>query len=65
MHALSQSMPLGAVRIIPADRIGAFELTADRARRTTKASSNGTDAALVDAHEQDDRTKLWSPIGTT
>ena len=59
LDVLRQLLHLGLVRITHAGRVSALELSADRARRTAKAFGNGTDAALVVAHEHDDRTILW------
>ena len=50
------------VGIIHAGGVCALEFAADRAGRTAKAFSNGSDAALIVAHEHDDRTVLWSQV---
>lgn len=60
--ALRQGGRLGQVGIIHASSVRPLKLAADRTSRTAKAFSNGTDAALVVAHEHDDRTVLWSQM---
>jgi hypothetical protein len=62
LGALRKRLHLSMVGIIHAHGAGALELAADRASRTAKAFSNGSDAALVVAHEHDDRTVLWSQV---
>ena len=50
------------IGIIYAGDICAFELATDRAGRTAKELSNGSDAALVGAYKHNDRAVSCAPV---